>query len=202
MGYTRLTLSFSCRDQNDDQYQQYLSTMPWYAYPHSRAENNDLGTACGVETIPSLTLLDSDGSVLTHKAADLLRKDPSGADWPYRPRPIEQVSDADAAIINSARCCVCFVDSREEQRALAEKVLLAAAEAEFRKPSADRCLFFFLADASDSFVQRLMEVRAFFFFSVLFLASCGTAVRRTRCRLASRSSELIIYLSSFYLLQT
>lgn len=133
--------------------------MPWYAYDRTRPGNDGLAKVCGVASIPSLTLLDTDGSVLTHRAADLLQQHPSGDGWPYRPRPIQEASEADAAIINSARCCICFVDGGEAQRKSAEKVLSAAAEAEFAKPREARSLLFFLADVQDPFAHRLMSVR-------------------------------------------
>ena len=135
--------------------------MPWPSYALDRPENAKLAALCGVSTIPCLVLLDARGEVITTKAADLLRGDPTGADWPYLPKAVEKLTPLAAPIMNTATCCIAFVDGGAGGGvATGEAALKDAAEAEFAKAESQRQTHFYVARSDDEFVQRVMQVRS------------------------------------------
>ena len=138
--------------------------MPWWAYALDRPENAKLASLCDVTTIPCLVLLDRNGEVITTKGADELRADPTGADFPYLPKPISALTPAAAPTINSSTCCIAFVDGAADGAvAAAEAALKVAADEEFAKVESQRTTHFFVGRSDDAFVQRVMQVRAMCF---------------------------------------
>jgi Thioredoxin-like len=147
-----------CRDNTRGEFDQYRAGMPWWSYDFDREQNAQLAALCGVSTIPCLALIDRNGDIITTKAADLLRADPSGADFPYLPKPIERLSPAVAPTINASPSCIALVDgSREGALAAAEAALKNAAEESFAQQEA-RSMYFFVGDCRDKFVRQLMQV--------------------------------------------
>jgi hypothetical protein len=149
--------SSDSRDRDDSQYSEYLDQMPWWAYSRARAGSERLAALCNVESIPSLALIDPSGDIITTKAADLLRSDPTGVNFPYYLKPIERLSQMATATMSTMRCCIAVVATGGETAA--EAVLMQAALEEFEKPLKVRDTFFFIGDSGDEFVQRVMKVR-------------------------------------------
>jgi Thioredoxin-related protein len=57
----------------------YLSTMPWLAVPWEQEERRrELAALLGVQGIPTLVLLDADGSVITTDGRGEVNEDPIG----------------------------------------------------------------------------------------------------------------------------
>lgn len=149
-----------CRDKSAQEFETYLRDMPWWAFDFERPENARLASLCQVQTIPCLVLLGPEGELITNKAADLHRADPTGAEFPYRPRAIQRLTRIAGPTLNTVPCVVAFVDGGKKGAvAHVEEVFKETPEAEFAK-GAGRVAHFFLADAQSEFSQQVMQVRA------------------------------------------
>lgn len=169
------------RDKSAQEFQEYLREMPWWAFDFERPENARLASLCQVQTIPCLVLLDRNGEVITNKAADLHRADPSGAEFPYVPRAIQRLTPIAGPTLNTVPCVVAFVDGgRRNAAAHAEEVMAEAAEAEFAK-GAGRTAHFFVADAQSEFCQQVMQVRRALGSAAPAAISHLAASQRARC---------------------
>ena len=62
-----------------DSYSHYISLMPWLAVPYEdSATRTELTTLYGIQGIPSLVLLNPDGSVITEDGRGEINDDPQG----------------------------------------------------------------------------------------------------------------------------
>jgi len=67
-------------DQDQASFDDYFSQMPWLALPYNQRERKDnLSSQHGVSGIPSLVLLDKQGSVITTDGRSVVLSDPSGS---------------------------------------------------------------------------------------------------------------------------
>lgn len=65
--------------RSEDSFALYLSTMPWLAVPWEQEERRrELAALLGVQGIPTLVLLDADGSVITADGRGEVNEDPLG----------------------------------------------------------------------------------------------------------------------------
>ena len=91
---------FVSSDKGPSEWAGYYGAMPWLALPfEDRDRKAALSSRFQVKGIPTLVLLDADGNVITRKASNYLRKDPSGAGFPFPPKPYDTLL-ASAALIN------------------------------------------------------------------------------------------------------
>lgn len=66
--------------------------MPWTALPFSeRAQKAQLSGRYGVQGIPTLVVLNKDGSVISKDGRAELSADPTGASFPWIPKPIPEL---------------------------------------------------------------------------------------------------------------
>lgn len=61
--------------RSEESYENYLATMPWTALPFKSGVGHELASALDIHGIPSLVLLEPDGSVITTDARSELRDD-------------------------------------------------------------------------------------------------------------------------------
>lgn len=65
--------------RSEESFMLYLSTMPWLAVPWEQEERRrELAALLGVQGIPTLVLLDADGSVITTDGRGEVNEDPIG----------------------------------------------------------------------------------------------------------------------------
>ena len=74
---------FVSSDQNIEGFNEYFSQMPWLALPFGDSRKQKLNQLFGVQGIPTLVLLDSDGKVITTEGRAFVTKDPKGANFPW-----------------------------------------------------------------------------------------------------------------------
>jgi nucleoredoxin len=85
-------LVFVSSDRDDAGFDEYFGSMPWTAMPFSeRAKKAELSSRYGVQGIPSLVVLNKDGSVISKNAREALMGDPTGASFPWIPKPIGEM---------------------------------------------------------------------------------------------------------------
>uniref|UniRef100_A0A3B3SRK0 Thioredoxin-like fold domain-containing protein n=1 Tax=Paramormyrops kingsleyae TaxID=1676925 RepID=A0A3B3SRK0_9TELE len=155
-GSPRSSHSHAC--VSEDSFTQYLSEMPWVAVPYSdKARRSRLNRLYGIQGIPTLILLDTDGRVITRQGRAEVLSDPNCWRFPWHPRPVLDLSESNAAQLHEGPCLVLFVGehrhaelepARELLRPIAEKIL-ANHKAKGEEPP----LLFFVAgedDMSDS----------------------------------------------------
>eukprot|EP00930_Biecheleria_cincta_P055661 TRINITY_DN41960_c0_g1_i1.p1 TRINITY_DN41960_c0_g1~~TRINITY_DN41960_c0_g1_i1.p1 ORF type:complete len:341 (+),score=73.90 TRINITY_DN41960_c0_g1_i1:190-1212(+) len=79
-----LEIVFISKDDDEQSFAEYYSTMPWLALPsaQSRSLYEKLEKQFEVESIPTLVLLNQDGSVINCKANCMVELDPKGEKFP------------------------------------------------------------------------------------------------------------------------
>lgn len=83
---------FVSSDRDDASFDDYFGTMPWVALPFSEREKKaQLSSQYGVRGIPTLVVLNTDGSVITKDGREALMTDREGDDFPWIPKPVTEL---------------------------------------------------------------------------------------------------------------
>jgi len=83
---------FVSSDKAEGAFNEYYETMPWLALPYAdRDRKAALSSKFKVKGIPSLIMLDKDGSVLNKEARSDVDSDPEGLKFPWAPPAIKDV---------------------------------------------------------------------------------------------------------------
>lgn len=79
-----LEIVFISKDDDERFFAEYYSTMPWLALPFEQSQRlcEKLETQFQVESIPTLVLLNQDGTVINCKANCMVELDPKGEKFP------------------------------------------------------------------------------------------------------------------------
>jgi len=97
-----LEVVFVSSDRDDAAFQEYFQEMPWLALPYSdRAKKDALSKKFKVNGIPSIIILDADGKVITKDGRQALSEDPTGQEFPWKPKTLQEVLNG-AKIISNA----------------------------------------------------------------------------------------------------
>jgi len=87
-----LEVVFVSSDKSEDQFKSYFEEMPWVALPFSDRERKAaLSKKFKVSGIPALIVLDTDGSVITTEGRAAVSKDPTGENFPWRPKSLSEL---------------------------------------------------------------------------------------------------------------
>mmetsp|Transcript_25572 Transcript_25572/g.76190 ORF Transcript_25572/g.76190 Transcript_25572/m.76190 type:complete len:335 (+) Transcript_25572:98-1102(+) len=114
---------FVSSDRDEDSFKDYYKDMPWLALDYSqRKEKEVLSNHFGVEGIPSLVILDKDGSVINKEGRNAISGDPTGADFPWHPKPVGTVAQ-DVSIVNELPTVVAFCEGDAEACRAAEAAM-------------------------------------------------------------------------------
>lgn len=82
---------FASSDSDKKSFESYYKDMPWLALDFDdRDLKNTLSKKYGVQGIPTLVILDSDGTVITSQGRMKVGKDPQFKDFPWRPIPVKE----------------------------------------------------------------------------------------------------------------
>jgi len=98
--YTTNGLPFECvfvsSDRDEAAFDAYFGEMPWLALPFADRERKEaLSKKFKVRGIPTLVILDVDGSVITTDGRSAVSEDPMGAQFPWKPKPLSQLLDVE-----------------------------------------------------------------------------------------------------------
>eukprot|EP01041_Mallomonas_annulata_P013405 gene13405-28428_t len=81
-----LEIIFVSSDRDEAQFNEYYSSMPWLALPYSaRDKKATLSSQYGVKGIPTLIILNKDGSLITDSGRSRVVSDPMGEQFPWLP---------------------------------------------------------------------------------------------------------------------
>lgn len=74
---------FVSNDQNQREFEEYMSSMPFHALPYGAPACARLSSTFSVRGIPTLVLLRKDGTLLTTGGVAAVMSDPTAAKFPY-----------------------------------------------------------------------------------------------------------------------
>ncbi|KAJ8369231.1 hypothetical protein SKAU_G00092590 [Synaphobranchus kaupii] len=126
-------------------------------HTQTRVGDHRLNRLYGIQGIPTLILLDTEGCVITRQGRVEVLNDTECRLFPWQPRPVLELSKANAVHLNEGPCLVLFVDAEEEEeleparellQPIAEKIM-----AKYKAKEEETPLLFFVAgedDMSDS----------------------------------------------------
>jgi len=116
----KMEIIFVSSDRDESAFNEYFGEMPWLALPYEkRSEKGILSDACKVEGIPSLAVINPDGSIITTDGRSKVMKDPKGESLPegWMPRPFNSVND-DPSPLNEQTCVIFLGENAEGTSAL------------------------------------------------------------------------------------
>jgi len=117
-----LEVVFVSSDRDEGAFKEYYAEMPWLALDYgNRKEKQQLDGLFGIEGIPSVVIIDKDGSVISKEGRGAISADPEGAEFPWYPKPVKDLA-AGPGPLNETACVVALCEA-------ASKDVQAAAEA-------------------------------------------------------------------------
>lgn len=149
----KFEIIFVSSDRSEESFEAYLSTMPWTAIPYSRsAQRQELALQFDVHGIPTLVLIDTDGSLITDDGRGEVNEDPDGECFPWRKRLVNILTDRLATTLYHSPAIVLFLEGEDDEEVdFAENVLTPAAEWVLQnEENMDYQLNFFIAPDSDT----------------------------------------------------
>jgi nucleoredoxin len=84
---------FISSDRDEASFNEYHGEQPWLALPFDkRKEKEALSSLFDVQGIPSLVTLNAEGGVINKSARGPASEDPTGASFPWKPKPMEDLT--------------------------------------------------------------------------------------------------------------
>lgn len=84
-----LEIVFVSSDKTEEQFDEYFGEMPWMALDYSdRKLKAQLSELFGVSGIPSVVIIDADGSIISKDGRSAIASDPTGENFPWYPKPV------------------------------------------------------------------------------------------------------------------
>merc|ERR1712039_276187 len=109
----RLGIVFVSSDKDQQQFDDYYKDMPWLALDYSeRKAKEQLTRLFSVEGVPSLVIVDKDGSTITKNGRAALSADPEGDEFPWYPAPVHNTNLGPGHLQDCA-CVVAFVETSD-----------------------------------------------------------------------------------------
>ncbi|GIL93416.1 hypothetical protein Vretimale_6059 [Volvox reticuliferus] len=150
---------FLSADREEKAMKEYHSHMTWPALPFSdKARNRELNQRFDVEGIPTLVVLDEDFNIITTEGVGAVRSDPTGSHFPWRPQPMEQLSERQVDRINKGPMLllIATTDDAEAAGTFAKQVLEPVAVATREAEGGDEWTFVW-ALAQDDLASRILK---------------------------------------------
>ena len=119
-----LEVIFASSDRDEAGFADYYKDKPWLALDYSqRKEKELLSEFFGVEGIPSLVTIDKDGSIINKEGRDAITSDPTGADFPWHPKPVSTVTKG-VSVVNETPTVIAFCEGDAEACKAAEVAMM------------------------------------------------------------------------------
>ena len=120
---------FVSSDRDQAAFDGYLSEMPWLALPFSdRARKSMLSDMFDVEGIPTFAIVGPDGKIINSDGRSAVSADPTGKDFPWYPKPVNDLSSGASAINDVPSLCVLMEKASNEKKEEATVALEAVAK--------------------------------------------------------------------------
>lgn len=149
-----LEIIFVSSDRDQASFLEYYGTMPWLAIPNGDKRKDELSQRFGVEGIPSFVLIDGEtGETINGNARGKISSDPEGKDFPYHPKPLNDMAVEGPGDINEeATLCVMMEGCDAATQAAALKALEPIASA---SKAAKEEMSFLYASKSDGMTGQV-----------------------------------------------
>lgn len=148
---------FVSSDRDEESFKHYHNTMPWLALPFAARESKQtLSQMFEVEGIPTFVMLDKSGKILNSGARAAVMNDPTGADFPWAPKPVNDLDQPEGINESTSLVVLCEGESADEQEK-ARIALFTVAEAldKERKEDEDADLLFFIGANADGVAKQI-----------------------------------------------
>ncbi|KAK3084014.1 hypothetical protein FSP39_006734 [Pinctada imbricata] len=133
-------------DRCQESFMKYFETMPWYAVPFGDPRITKLKGVFPVDGIPTLVVLDDKGEIITMNGRGAVMADEDCMDFPWYPKPVNELTGNAAVQLNESPCLVLFTGCDEKDIDDGYDALIESATEEHRKGEDQDLLFFFAAD--------------------------------------------------------
>merc|ERR1719215_2045542 len=118
------------RDRDVPSFEEYFSKMPWLSLPfEDQVRNQELGARFGVQTIPSMALVDPEGKTITTEGRDEVVRDPEALEYPWHPPLVRDLALGRPGRLNEVPSLVLLCEAAtasQQQQALQEMKDVAA----------------------------------------------------------------------------
>jgi nucleoredoxin len=105
---------FVSSDKDQETFNSYFGEQPWLALDFSdRKRKEQLSQLFGVEGIPSLVIVDKDGSVITKDGRGAITADTTGKEFPWYPKPVSNLNRGPGDI-NEVTTVVAFCETSDQ----------------------------------------------------------------------------------------
>ena len=103
---------FASSDRTESDFNEYFGEMPWKALPHEDERKEELDSMFEVSGIPTLVVIDAKtGALISKSGRAKVDSDPEGADFPWHPKPLNELDGECVEYINDTPVVVAFDDS-------------------------------------------------------------------------------------------
>lgn len=86
-----IELIFCSNDNDEGEYKEYTSGMPWPCMPFKAKETETLGRKYKANGIPHLVIVDAKGNVITLDGTSGVREDSEGTNFPWKPKSFDEL---------------------------------------------------------------------------------------------------------------
>jgi nucleoredoxin len=157
-----LEVVFVSSDRDEGAFKEYFAEQPWLALDFSdRQAKEDLSSAFGVQGIPSLVIVDADGSTITKDGRAAVSGDPEGNDFPWHPKPVFNLKGGPGSIQEVPTVIAfCETNSAEQQASFEAAMTPCAAKflAEAKAKDDDPDIGFAIATGSSGIVPQVRKL--------------------------------------------
>jgi len=103
---------FASSDRTESDFNEYFGEMPWKALPHEDERKEELDSMFEVSGIPTLVVIDAKtGALISKSGRAKVDSDPEGAEFPWHPKPLNELDGECVEYINDTPVVVAFEDS-------------------------------------------------------------------------------------------
>jgi nucleoredoxin len=157
-----LEVVFVSSDKDDSAFKDYFGEQPWLALDfEDKASKKALDSIFGVSGIPSLVIVEKDGTVINKDGRSAVSGDPTGAEFPWHPKPVSNVKDGPGEI-NETPSVVVFCENSDAsaQKTIEETMATLAKKymEEGKKKGEDPEVIFYIATSKTDFGGQLRKV--------------------------------------------
>merc|ERR1712139_535927 len=104
----KMQIFFVSSDRDQASFDQYFAKMPWEALPYEKRDAKKLlSDAFGITGIPTLVVLNNDGTLITKEGRSKVQQDPRGENLPFGwlPQLLNDCND-DTSDLNGDTCLI------------------------------------------------------------------------------------------------
>merc|ERR1719164_224026 len=102
---------FASSDKDEKAFGEYFGEMPWLSLPFADRERKEkLSSKFKVRGIPTLVILDTDGTTITTDGRSAVSEDPTGEAFPWKPKPLSETLGGDLVLDGQAGAKVPIAD--------------------------------------------------------------------------------------------